>query len=190
MKNLSNLKKMEVVSSDGHVVGRVQSVIITDKWVISGLSIKMKKEALELWKKKKPFFSSLYLDININEIKGVKDKIVLRHLMKELDKYLLPHNNKYDAKRLIDLEVLGVGGKVVGKVEDMKIDVNLWTMPSLVIKIRKDALEMMKMNKSLINNTQLNISMHHVVDVGDYVMLEVSAENIGQILENISIQKE
>jgi sporulation protein YlmC with PRC-barrel domain len=190
MKKLSDLKKMEVVSADGHVVGKAKSVIITDKWVVNGLSIKIKKDALEILGKKKPLFSSLYLDVDIKEIKGVKDKVVLRHLMKDLGTYLLSHNEKYDAERLIDLEVLGTGGKVVGKVEDMKIDVNLWTMPSLVIKIRKDALKMMKMNKCLISDTQLNISMYHVVDIGDYVMLEVSAENIGQILENISIKKE
>jgi sporulation protein YlmC with PRC-barrel domain len=189
MTNLSEFKKMEVISADGQVIGRVQSVIITDKWAISGLSIKMKKDTLEILGKQKPFLSSLYLDVNINEIKGVKDKVVLQHSMKELGTYLLSHNTKFDAERLIDLEVLGVGGKVVGKVADLKINISLWTMPSLIIKIRKDALEMMKMNKCLICNTQLNISMNHVVDVGDYVMLEVTAENIGQILENISIQK-
>ncbi len=189
MTNLSELKKMEVVSTDGHVIGKINSVIITDKWSIIGLAIKMKNEILEKLGKKKPFLSSLFLDVNIDEIKGIKDKVILRHTIDELSMYLLSHNTKFDAKRLIDLEVLGFEGKVVGKVEDLIIDVNKWTMPSLVIKIRKDALEMMKMKKDLLFNTQLNISMNHVSDVGDYVMLEVTAENIGEILKNLSIQK-
>jgi sporulation protein YlmC with PRC-barrel domain len=189
MINLSELKKLEVISSDGHLIGRVQSVIITDKWLITGLSIKIIKDVLETLEKKKPFLSSLYLDVNINDIKGIKDKVVLWHSIKELGVYLLSHNTKFDAERLIDLEVLGEAGKVVGKVEDLKIDENLWTKPSLIIKIRKDALKMMKMNEYLIRGTKLQISMHHVMDVGDYVMLEVSAENIGQILENVSIKK-
>lgn len=189
MTNLSDLKKMQVISADGHVIGNVQSVILTEKWEVSGFSIKMKKDSLESLGKKKPILSSLLLDINIDVIKGIKDKVVLKHKMNDLSPFLLSHNAKFDADRLLGLEVLGVGGKVVGKVEDLKLDTSLWTMPSLVIKIRKDALEMMKMNKCLICDTQLNISMYHVVSVGDYVMLEVTAENIGQILENISIQK-
>jgi len=31
--------------------------------------------------------------------------------------------------------------------------------------------------------------MQHIVDVGDYVMLEVTAENIGKILDTTPIKK-
>jgi sporulation protein YlmC with PRC-barrel domain len=150
----------------------------------------MKKEVIVEFGKKKPFLSSLYLDVSIDEIKAVKDKVVLQHLMEDVGACLLAHNSKFDADRLIGLEVLGSEGKVVGEVEDLKIEENFKLIPSLVIKVRKDALETMKMNKCLICGSLLNISMVHVVDVGDYVMLEATAENIGHILENITIQKE
>jgi len=188
MTRLSDLKKMDVVSSDGKIVGTVKSVIITGKMAISGLVIKMNKEATTTIGKKKPFLSSLRMDINIEEIKGIKDKVVLYHSLGDLSNYLLSHNIKFDAERLLGMEVLGVGGKIVGTVEDINIDTQSWRLPSLIIKIRKDALEMLRTEKCLLRDNRLHISMEHIVDIGDYVMLEVTAEDIGKILDTTPIK--
>jgi sporulation protein YlmC with PRC-barrel domain len=85
--------------------------------------------------------------------------------------------------------VLGIGGKIVGTVEDINIDTQSWKLPSLIIKIRKDALEMVKMEKCLLGDNRLHISMQHIVDIGDYAMLEVTAEDIGKILDSTPIKK-
>jgi len=45
------------------------------------------------------------------------------------------------------------------------------------------------MEKCLLGDNRLHISMQHIIDVGDYVMLEVTAEDIGKILENTPIKK-
>jgi sporulation protein YlmC with PRC-barrel domain len=189
MTRLSDLNKTDVVSADGKIIGTVHSAIITGKMQISGLVIKMNKEAIKIIGKKKPFFSSLRMDINIEEIKGIKDKVVLNHSWKDIGYYLLSHNIKFDAERLRGMEVLGIGGRIVGTVEDINIDTQNWKLPSLIIKIRKDALEMLKMEKCLLGDNRLHISMQHIIDVGDYVMLEVTAEDIGKILENTPIKK-
>jgi sporulation protein YlmC with PRC-barrel domain len=189
MKRLSDLKKTEVISADGKIIGTVASAIITGKLEISGLSIKLNKEMMSIMGKKKPFFSSLLMDINIEEIQGVQDKVVLHHVLKELGTHLNSHNEQFDAGRLLGMQVLGIGGKIVGTVEDINIDVKDWNLPSLVVKIRKDALDSMKMEKCLLGDNRLHISVQHIVDVGDYVMLEVTAENIGEILENTPIKK-
>jgi hypothetical protein len=39
-----------------------------------------------------------------------------------------------------------------------------------------------KMEKSKLGNNRLYISGQHIVDIGDYTILEVTAENIGEIL--------
>ena len=70
----------------------------------------------------------------------------------------------------------------------MEIDTNLWRMPSLLVKIKKDALDTIKKDKCLLCGSQLHISMDHVVDIGDYVMLEMTVENIGEILKNVSLR--
>jgi sporulation protein YlmC with PRC-barrel domain len=189
MARLSELKRTEVVSADGKIIGTVASAILTGKLEISGLSVKLNKETILAIGKKKPLLSSLRMDININDIKGIKDKVVLYHAIKDLDTYLIPHNEKFDSDRLLGMKVLGVQGKIVGTVEDINIDIHQWTLPSLIIKIRKDALEMVKMEKCLLGGNRLHISAQHVIDVGDYVMLEVTAENIGEILEKTPIKK-
>lgn len=185
---LSELRKKEVISADGHSIGTIQSAIVTKERTIIGLTIKIKKKMVKTLEKKKPFLSSLYLDANIEHIKGVKDKVILQHHLKDLSPYLLSHNKKFDAERLLSLEVLGSEGKVVGTVEDIEIDTNIWTVPSLLIKIKKDTLDTVKKEKCLLCGSQLHISMDHVIDIGDYVMLEITVENIGQILQNISLR--
>ena len=188
MTKLSELRKKEVISSDGHVIGTIHSAIITQEKTIFGLTIKIKKRIVTTLEKKKPLLSSLLLDAKIDQIKGVRDKVILRYPLKELATQLLPHNVKSDAERLLGLDVLGLEGKVVGSVEDMEIDTNTWTLPTLLIKVKKEALDAIKKDKCLLCGSQLHISMHHVVDIGDYVMLEMTAENIGQILDNISMR--
>ncbi|MBN1860629.1 MAG: PRC-barrel domain-containing protein [Candidatus Thermoplasmatota archaeon] len=188
MTKLSDLRKKEVISSDGHIIGTVHSAIITQERTIFGLTIKIKKKMAQTLEKKKPLLSPLLLDVKIDEITGVRDKVVLHHPLKELGTQLLPHNTKFDAERLLGVDVLGREGKVVGSVEDMEIDTLIWTVPTLLIKVKKDALETIKKDKCVLCGSQLHISMHHVIDIGDYVMLEMTAENIGQILSNISMR--
>jgi sporulation protein YlmC with PRC-barrel domain len=188
MTYLSDLRKKEVISADGHIIGTVQSAIITEERTIIGLTIKIKKKMIKSLEKKKPFLSSLFLDVKIEQIRSVEDKVILQHPLKELGMHLLSHNKKIDAERLLGLDVLGSEGKIVGTVEDMEIDTNVWTIPSLLIKIKKDTLETVKKDKCLLCGSQLHISMHHVIDIGDYVMLEMTVENIGQILKNISMR--
>ena len=188
MTKLSELRKKEVISSDGHIIGTLHSAIITQERTISGLTIKIKKKIAKTLEKKKPLFSSLVLDVPIDQIKGVRDKVVLMYPLKEIGAKLLDHNVKFDAERLLGLDVLGREGKIVGLVEDMEIDTLIWTVPTLLIKVKKDALETIKKDKCVLCGSQLHISMHHVIDIGDYVMLEMTAENIGQILSNISMR--
>jgi sporulation protein YlmC with PRC-barrel domain len=189
MTHLSELKKKDVVSADGKIIGTVNSAIITGKMEISGLVIKMSKAAIEAIGKKKPLFSSLLMDVNVEEIKGIQDTVVLNHLWKDISEHLLPHNTKFDAERLISMDVLGTGGKIVGTVEDINIDTQNWQLPSLIIKVKKDALETIKMENCLLCGNRLHISMQHITDVGDYVMLEVTADNIGKILDITPIKK-
>jgi sporulation protein YlmC with PRC-barrel domain len=47
MTRLSDLKKIDVVSADGKIIGTVNSAIITGKMEISGLVIKLNKAAIE-----------------------------------------------------------------------------------------------------------------------------------------------
>jgi sporulation protein YlmC with PRC-barrel domain len=189
MTRLSDLNKTDVVSADGKIIGTVKSAIITGKMEIRGIVIKMNKMATKTIGKKKPFLSSLLMDVNIEEIKGIKDKVVLNHFWNDIGDYLLSHDIKFDAERLLGMEVLGIGGKIVGTVEDINIDTQSWKLPSLIIKIRKDALEMVKMEKCLLGDKHLHISMQHIVDVGDYIMLEVTVEDIGKILDSTPIKK-
>lgn len=188
MTHLSELRKREVVSSDGHVIGTVQSAVITEERTIIGLTIKIKKKIIKVLGKKKPLLSPLYLDAKVEQIKAVKDKVILNYPLKELGLYLLSHNKEFDAERLLGLEVLGVDGKVVGTVEDIEINTAKWTVHSLSIKIKKDALDMIKKDKCSLCGSQLHISMDHVNDIGDYVMLEITVENIGEILKNMPLR--
>jgi sporulation protein YlmC with PRC-barrel domain len=189
MVNLTDLRKMEVISSDGKVIGTVEDVAITDKWNISGFTVKLDSEVAKALGKKTPLISALRLEISPLQIKSIGDKVVLYKQVNELGEHLTKHEGVDKVSRFMKMQVLGTGGKVLGQVQDIQLEPSTWKMPSLYVSVEREVMDHMKMKKPLIGKGRLTLSMVHVNSIKDYVMLNTDHEGLARMLESSPVKK-
>jgi len=189
MVSLSDLRKMEVISSDGKLVGLVDDATITDKWSVTGFTVKVDKDVARSLGKNVPIMSALRLEVAVDQIKSIGDKMVLSRPVNELAEHLKKHEGVHHVSKFIKMQVLGTGGKVLGKVTDISLEPNTWKMPSLSITVSREVMDRMKLKKPLVGKGVVALSMVHVENIKDYVMLNTDAEGLGRVLESSPIQR-
>jgi sporulation protein YlmC with PRC-barrel domain len=189
MVSLSELKKMEVISADGKVIGTVQDVAINDKWNITGFTVKLDNDVAKGLGKQTPVMSALRLEIGVQQIKSIGDKVVLWKPLKELGEHLTKHEGVDKISRYINMKVLGTGGMVLGQVQDVQLEPSTWKMPSLYVSVAREVMDHMKMKKPLIGKGHLTLSMVHVSSIKDYVMLNTDREGLARMLDSCPVRK-
>lgn len=83
------------------------------------------------------------------------------------------------ATELKDKEVIGEGGRLIGKVTDGEIDDMSWTLKTLDVELEGNVAKEFNLKKTL-RSTTVPIATSFVGAVGDKVVLKASAEEIGQ----------
>ena len=189
MVYFNELRKMEVISADGRVIGTVDDVAITDKWNITGFTVKLDKDVATSLGKKTPLMSALKLEVGVDQVKSVGDKVVLWKPVNELGEHIKKHEGVDKMGRYIKMQVLGTGGKVLGQVEDIQLEPSTWKMPSLSVSLEREVMDNMKMKKPLIGKGKLSLSMVHVSSIKDYVMLNTDHDGLARMLESSPVKK-
>ena len=186
---LDDINGMDVISSDGNILGKVEGFITEEQWKIKSLSVKIDSEDVKKLGKKKPLLSSLKLDISKEQIDGIKDKVVLKKPMSDLGKHFKEHKKDKDIIRLMDSKILGRDGKLIGKVVNVKIDLNKWKIPSISIKIKKDALSLLNMDDGIFANKKIMLSTEHIGEIGeDFVMLKTTTEELKDVIHSLKAE--
>jgi sporulation protein YlmC with PRC-barrel domain len=68
-----------VVSQDGRIVGEIESVeVATESWRVLGFHVKVKREALEDMRLKKPMMGTQTVLVAPDQVSGIEDVCVLR----------------------------------------------------------------------------------------------------------------
>jgi sporulation protein YlmC with PRC-barrel domain len=84
MRLFSDMKGLAVVAGEGRVIGKVTDVMLDpDGWRVSGLVVKLDKEAAERLGRHKTFGSPTAV-IRVEHIKGVSQTVVLHEGLTEL----------------------------------------------------------------------------------------------------------
>lgn len=156
---------------------------------ITGLSLRLDKKMAEDLGLDKPILSSLMGDISKEHIKSISDNVLLNKKLDDLYKYIEDDTEWRAASELIDYNISDTNGKDVGKVEGLILDEENWGIPTMIVTIKKDTLELLDMKKSLLSKTKLGISMEHVENIGDYIMLDTTADNMGEIIKEEQVKK-
>ena len=190
MVSLSELKKMEVISADGKMIGLVEDATITDKWNVTGFTVNVDKEVAKSLGKKTPLLAGVHLEIAVEQVKSIGDKIVLTKPVNELGEFLKKHEGVYHVSKFMKMQVVGTGGKVLGQVLDIQLEPSMWKMPSLAISVGRDVMEHMKMKKPLLGKGQLTLSMVHVNSIKDFIMLNTDHEGLARLLDSSPVKKE
>jgi sporulation protein YlmC with PRC-barrel domain len=188
MVSFTELMKMEVISADGKVIGTVDDVAITDKWAITGFTLKLDKDVATSLGKKSPMLAALKLEIGVDQVKSIGDKVVLWKPVHELGEHIRKHEGVDKMGRFLKMQVLGTGGKVLGQVTDIQLEPSTWKMPALSVSIDREVMDNMKMKKPFIGKGSITLSMVHVNSIKDYVMLNTNQDGLARMLDSSPVK--
>ncbi len=189
METLDDIKGKEILSSDGRSMGKLINFTVDGDFRIDDVVAKMNKDIIEDLGEDKPLFSSLKLGISVKHVKSFTDNIVLKTPLNKLHLHFEDVTDKNLASSIIGMEISGSQGNYVGKVEDILVDTESLGRLSMLVKVNKDILETLDLEKPLLSKTRLGISMKHVTSVGDKIMLDTSIEGMGEIILKEPIKK-
>jgi len=184
--NLKDLNEKEVVTSDGHVIGKINGAIITRHGDVSSLSLMLKNDIVATLRTT----PNLRQDISVKDISGITDRVMLNRPLNGLEKYLIEHNPQLDAGRLMGMEVLSGKGKPIGTVDDLMIEHGTWKVPFLRVKVNAEEEEALKVESITLAGKLIDISMGNIRNVGDMVVLNMTADYLNSILEAAPIRKD
>jgi hypothetical protein len=56
------------------------------------------------------------------------------------------------------------------------------------VEVEKDMVEVLKLKKKMLGSTSLSLTMKHVSDVGDVVLLDMPAVDVADILDDLPVR--
>lgn len=189
MKKLTDISGNEIVSKDGRMMGNLKGFTYSSDYKVDKFICKMNKDVLDGLNKKKPIFSSVVLGASVKLVDAFEDNIILKVPFSKLDKYFKEVDDAPRLSSVIGLKLSGKDGRDVGKVGDVILDNEKWETNFLLVTLKKDIIETLDIEKSLLSKTKLGIAMDHIKSISDIIILDKSAEEMGDIIESEPIKK-
>jgi len=190
MERISKLEDIEVVGTDGNLLGWVKGFTFTGigDWRVTGVSLKMEKESHEELGVKKPLIGGALMDISVADIKTVSDNVVLKLPQRGMKGHLQAHVEARNIAGIIEKPVIDSKGRDVGTVADVMLDTNAWLLPSVLIKLEKEVLEFLRMEKCPDCERHVLLPMGNVGSIGDNVMLNIDKETMGDLVQKAPVK--
>ena len=190
MERLSKFEDMEVVGTDGNLLGWVKGFTFpaVGDWRVSGVSLKMEKESHGELGIKKPLLGKAKVEFSVSEIKSVSDNILLKHPQRAMKPHLKSHVEAKNIANILDKQVIDEDGKDIGVIADVMVDTSIWMFPSILIKLNKDVLELLRMEKCPDCERHVLLPMGNVASIGDNVMLNIDKESMGDMVQKAPVK--
>jgi len=189
MKKLTDISGNEIVSKDGRLMGNLKGFTYNSDYKVGKFICKMNKDVLEGMNKEKPIFSSVLLSASTKLIDAFEDNMILKVPFSKLEKYFKEVDDAPRLSSVIGLKLSGKDGRDVGKVGDVILDNEKWETHFLLVTLKKDIIKTLDIEKSLLSKTKLGIAMDHIESISDIIILDKSAEEMGDIIESEPIKK-
>ena len=183
MKKLSKMYRKDIMATDGRLLGTLEGVAVKNDWTVSSLTVKIDNGAVEYLGRKKPFLGALRLDIGVDHITAMGDNIVLNKPLMDLGNLMTEYRENNDVSYLFKKGIVDAKGRDVGIVDDIILDDKLWNIPSVLMSVNKDISMILKVKKPMLSNKIVALPTLHISGAGDKVMLSVTTERLGEILE-------
>ena len=181
---------LEVVGNDGNLLGWVKGFTFpaVGDWRVTGVSLKMEKESHEELSIKKPFMGGAMMDVGVEDIKTVSDNILLNIPQTSMKGHLRPHSEARNIANIIDKQVIDKDGKDMGVVADVMVETDGWRFPSILIKLDKEVLKFLKLEKCPDCERYVLLPLGNVGSIGDNVMLKIDKERMGDLVQKAPVK--
>lgn len=79
------MKGKGVLSQDGREFGSVDDLVLDhEAWHVTALVVKLERELLEQFGMKKPMFGTTTIELNVDLVSGIGDKVILHKSLADL----------------------------------------------------------------------------------------------------------
>jgi len=190
MERISKFANMEIIGSDGDLLGWAQgfSFAAVGDWRVTSVAVKLEKESHEEMGVKKPLMGGAIVDLTVDTIRTVGDNIVLREPQKAMRTHLKTHAEAKDISNVVEKQVIDKDGKDLGFVVDVMVDTASWRFPSLLIKLEKEVLELLRKGKCPDCERHVTLPIMNVSSIGDNVMLGITKDRLGDLVQKTPVK--
>lgn len=182
-KTLKSLKGMEVISSDAYEIGEIVDVRYDHAtWKVHGIKAKTEKGVAKSLSvgSGRSLISIAPGDYTINDV------MLVPHDLDELDSIISVDSDNAPALSFAeDKKVVSRENVLIGTVTDVNIDVDLWTVLSISVKLDKGAFEPLGIKKNLFSKTVIVVRSEHIETISDIISLN---QSLGDMKEEIVIE--
>jgi sporulation protein YlmC with PRC-barrel domain len=190
MERISRFTDMEIVGSDGNLLGWVKgfSFAAVGDWRVTSVALKLEKESHEELGVKKPMMGGAIVDMGVDNIRTVSDNIILKVPQRTMKPNLKVHAPVKDITNVIERKVIDKDGKDLGVVTDVLMDTSTWRFSSVLVKLDKEILDMLKKGKCPDCGRNVTIQLFNVSSIGDNVMLSITKEQLGDLVQKAPVK--
>ena len=182
-KAFSSLGGLQIISSDAYRIGDLADIRYNTKWKVVGLTTRTDK-GLD---KVVPSIGSGRSLIRIEPRKFIiKDVILMGESTSELAPMITTDTDNAEAlSSLMGKNVVSEEGVIIGTVYEVNIDIDLWTVPTISVKLDKVAFEPLGLKKGLFSKTVVSIRTEYIASSGEMITLN---QNLKGLREDIIVE--
>ena len=183
MGTLESLKKMQIISADAFYVGEVVDIRYDPaNWNVIGIRAKTEKSAAKIMAagSGKVLVQIKPKDYVINDVMLMQEHLEDLRGSVEQDTDNFPTLSFLEDKKVSSSE-----GLTLGTIQSVNIDVSLWSVPSISVRLDKGAYEMLGLKKGLLSKTVIVIHTEYIQTASDVVTLN---QNISDLRNEIIIE--
>jgi len=183
MATLDSLKKMQIISADAFNVGEVVDIRYNPaNWNVVGIRAKTEKSAAKMIAagSGKSLIQIKPRDYVINDVMLMREHLSdLRNIV-EQDTDNFPTLSFMEDKKVSSSE-----GLTLGVIQNVNIDISLWSVPSISVRLDKAAYDVLGLKKGLLAKTVIVIHTEYIQTASDVVTLN---QNITDLRNEIIIE--
>ncbi|MEM3059405.1 MAG: PRC-barrel domain-containing protein [Methanomassiliicoccales archaeon] len=177
---------LEIVTSDARIVGTVEGVALDiENWYIPALRISVKKGLEDAVGVKKPLFSSAKILLKTDKVESVSDTITLSVPINGIKDALLDEEMTVTtAADIVGKRVICRKARQIGFANNIIFSPERkWSIPFVEVKLDKEAIDYLKVKKSLLSTPLIKIQTSDIKTIGDMIILKIDAEELKDYLE-------
>ena len=184
VRTLNSMRGLELVTADAFKIGIVNDLRYDlSRWKVSSLRIKTEKGISKIIPSLGSGRSMVKMctrDFIINDVILMEEKVA------ELESFIEPDtDNALVLSALDGMSVVSKDGVELGTVYDVNVDTDMWTIPTISVKLDKTGFEPLGLRKGLLSKTVISIRTEYIETLTSLIMLN---QNAAELKDDIVVE--
>lgn len=175
-RTLDSMKGLMIISADAFNIGEVTDIRYDTNWDVVGIKAKTEKSM----SKKIPAIGSGRSFIRIAPGDFIiNDVMLMNEDVSDLGNTVTADADNVSALTFLEgKKVVSKENVVIGMVHNINVDTDLWTVPTISVKLDKVAFEPLNLKKGLLSKTVISIRTEHIATASDIITLNQGIEDM------------